>query len=94
MTKNQKIMNDIQDHKDEQRRRWNALRAGHGNRTGTGIFPSSRRNCKITVKQLLELKEYKKLKWTNVSIQQKLKLSEYIVRLALDGHYDHILPSD
>lgn len=87
-------MNDIQDHKAEQRRRWNDLKAGHGNRTGTGIFPSSRRNCKITVKQLLKLKEYKKLKWTNVSIQQKLKLSEYIVRLALDGHYDHILPSD
>lgn len=85
-------MNDIQDHKDEQRRRWNALRAGHGNRTGTGIFPSTRRNCKITVKQLLKLKEYKKQGWTNVDIQQKLDLSEYIVRLAVDHHYDHILP--
>ena len=85
-------MNDIQDHKDEQRRRWNALRAGHGNRTGTGIFPGTRRNCKITVKQLLKLKEYKKQGWTNVDIQQKLDLSEYIVRLAVDHHYDHILP--
>lgn len=76
------------------RERLNALCAGHGNRSGTGIFPGTRRNCKITVKQLLKLKEYKKLKWTKVSIQQKLKLSEYIVKLALEGHYDHILPSD
>ena len=74
------------------RERLNALCAGHGNRAGTGIFPSTRRNCKITVKQLLELKKYKKLGWSNIDIQQKLDLSEYIVRLAVKDHYDHILP--
>ena len=74
------------------RARLDALCAGHGKRTGTGIFPGTRRNCKITVKQLLELKEYKKLGWSNVKIQMKLDLSEYIVRLAVNDHYDHILP--
>ena len=73
------------------RERLNALCAGHGNRAGTGIFPSTRRNCKITVEQLLELKEYHDLGWSNVKIQQKLDLSEYIVRMAIDNHYDHIL---
>ena len=74
------------------RARLDALCAGHGKRAGTGIFPGTRRNCKITVEQLLELKEYHDLGWSNVKIQMKLDLSEYIVRLALDGHYDHILP--
>jgi len=78
--------------KEERRRRWNALKAGHGNRTGTGIFPGTRKNCKITPEQLIDLKEYHELGWTNTSIQMKLNLSEYIVRLALKGQYDHILP--
>jgi len=77
---------------ETEKERLNALRAGHGNRTGTGIFPGTRRNCKITVEQLLELKEYHDLGWSNMKIQQKLDLSEYIVRLAIDNHYDHILP--
>jgi len=78
----------------EQVRRWNALGAGHGNRAGTGIFPGTRRNQKITPKQLTELKELQDLGWTNKPIQTKLDLSEYIVKMALRGHYDHILPSD
>jgi len=52
-------MLDIDDPKEkrkEQVRIWNALGAGHGKRAGTGIFPGTRRNCKITVKQLIELK--------------------------------------
>lgn len=78
----------------EEKRRHIALIAGYGKRSGTGIFPGTRRNCKISVDQLLELKELHDEKWTNISIQIKLKLSEYIVRLAIKGHYDHILPVD
>ena len=74
--------------------RLKALRAGRGNRTGTGIFPATRQNQKITPDQLIELKELQELEWTNISIRNKLKLSEYIVRMGLRGHYDHILPSD
>lgn len=78
----------------KEKRRLLALTAGHGNRSGTGIFPGTRRNCKITPDQLIELHKLHDEKWTNVSIQMKLDLSEYIVRLAIDGHYDHILPAD
>ena len=87
-------MNDTQDHKNEQRRRWNALKAGHGNRSGTGIFPGTRRNQKITPDQLIELKELQDLGWKNKAIRTKLDLSEYIVKMGLNGHYDHILHSN
>lgn len=71
--------------------RLKALCAGHGNRTGTGIFPATRQNQKITKDQLLELKELQELGWTNKPIRTKLDLSEYIVRMGLNGHYDRIL---
>jgi len=76
----------------EQVRRWNALKAGHGNRSGTGIFPGTRRNTKITPDQLLELKKLQEMGWTNKPIRTKLDLSEYIVKMALRGHYNHLLP--
>jgi len=77
-----------------QNERLQALSAGHRNRGGTGIFPGRRRNQKITIDQLLELKRLKEKGWTNVSIQKKLDLSEHIVRMSLKGHYDHILLPD
>jgi len=77
--------------RNEQIRRWNALKAGHGNRAGTGIFPSTRNNQKITKDQLLELKELQDQGWKNQAVRNKLKLSEYIVRMAFRGYYDLIL---
>ena len=77
----------------EENRRYMALCAGHGNRSGTGIFPGTRTNQKITVNQLLELKRLHKQGLENKAIQTELNLSEYIVRMALIGHYDHILPT-
>jgi len=59
-------IDDTKKKRIEQVRIWNALKAGHGKRAGTGIFPGTRRNCKITAKQLLELKEYHKLGWTSI----------------------------
>ena len=72
--------------------RLKALCAGHGNRTGTGIFPGSRNNQKITKKELIEVKSLQKRKWRNVDVQRETGLSEYIIRMAFQGHYDHILP--
>jgi len=77
---------------EAEKKRLKALCAGHGNRSGTGIFPGTRKNQKITPKQLRELKELKNKGWTNKPIRIKLDLSEYIVRMGMDGHYDHILP--
>jgi len=74
--------------------RLKALCAGHGNRSGTGIFPATRQNQKITPDQLIELKRLQKLGWTNKPVRTKLNLSEHIVRMAFRGHYDHILPPD
>lgn len=76
---------------ETERQRLKALCAGHGNRAGTGIFPGTRRNQKITPDQLIELKELQEKGWTNKPIRTKLDLSEHIVRLGLNGHYDHIL---
>ena len=77
---------------EAEKERHKALCAGHGNRTGTGIFPASRTNQKITRKELIEVKRLQKLKWRNIDVQRKTGISEYIVRMAFLGHYDHILP--
>lgn len=87
-------INDPGKKRKEQIRRWNALGAGHGNRAGTGIFPGTRQNVKITPDQLIELQKLQDLGWTNKPIRTKLDLSEYIVKMALRGHYNHILPPD
>ena len=77
--------------KPEENRRYMALCAGHGTRTGTGIFPASSNNQKISQKELIEVKCLLKLQWRNIDVQKKTGLSEYIVRMAFLGHYDHIL---
>lgn len=79
---------------EEEKRRLSALTSGHGNRSGTGIFSGTRQNQKITPDQLLKLKELQNMGWTNKPIRTKLDLSEYIVKMALRGHYNHILLPD
>lgn len=76
---------------EAEKKRLKALCAGHGNRSGSGIFPGTRQNQKITQDQLIELKELQDLGWNNKAIRTKLDLSEYIVKMGLNGHYDHIL---
>lgn len=76
---------------DEAKRRFKALKAGHGNRGGTGIFPGTRDNQKISPAQLVEVKRLFELKWQKKAIGQKMNLSQYIIKMALRGHYDHIL---
>ena len=71
--------------------RLTALNAGHGHRRGTGIFPGSRDNHKITPGQLIEVHKLDEQGWTNKPIRTKVGLSEYIVRMAINGHYNHIL---
>lgn len=69
-----------------------ALVAGHGKRSGTGIFIGTRTNLKITDDQLLKLKKLQKQGLGNKAIRTKLGLSEYIVKMAMNKQYDHILP--
>jgi len=71
--------------------RLEALRAGHGNRKGSGIFPGTLNGPKIIKEDLLEVKRLDSLVWTNKKIREKIGLSEYVVRMAIRGHYDYIL---
>lgn len=75
----------------EQTNRLTALNAGHGNRRGSGIFPGTRFAPKITPEQLIEVQRLDKLGWKNKPIRIKVGISEYITRMAVNGHYNYIL---
>lgn len=77
--------------KPEQAKRLESLKRGCGYRGGRGIFVARPGHVKITADQLLQVKHLSSTGLTNVQIQTKTSLSEWIVRGAIQGRYDALL---